>query len=393
MSRASRPVILIVSVIVGLVLLTGCVAPSAPPPAAPAATQPPAPAATEPPAPPPDPMADLIKAAKAEGTLTTIALPHDWCNYGEAIEGFKAKYGIAVNELNPDAGSGDEIEAIKANKDNKGPQAPDVIDVGLGFGPQIIEEKLVQPYKVATWDSIPADAKDPDGNWFGDYYGVLAFEVNKDAVKNVPEVWADLLKPEYKGQVALAGDPRTSAQAQMSVYAAALANGGSLDDVMPGLEFFKKLNEAGNFVPVVALQATVASGETPVIMRWDYNSLADAATLAGNPEIATVIPKDGVLAGVYIQAISAYAPHPNAAKLWMEYLYSDEGQLIWLKGGCHPIRYNDMAKRGVIPAEIAAKLPPAELYANAVFPTIDQINNAKQVINDNWDKVVGANVK
>ena len=390
MSRASRPVILIVSVIVGLVLLTGCVAPSAPPPAA---TQPPAPAATEPPAPPPDPMADLIKAAKAEGTLTTIALPHDWCNYGEAIEGFKAKYGIAVNELNPDAGSGDEIEAVKANKDNKGPQAPDVIDVGYGFGPQLVEEKLVQPYKVATWDTIPADSKDPDGHWFGDYYGVLAFEVNKDAVKNVPQVWADLLKPEYKGQVALAGDPRASAQAQMSVYAAALANGGSLDNVQPGLEFFKKLNEAGNFVPVIAKQATVAKGETPVIMRWDYNSLADAASLAGNPEIATVIPKDGALAGVYIQGISAYAPHPNAAKLWMEYLYSDEGQLIWLKGGCHPIRYNDLAKRGVIPAEIAAKLPPAELYANAVFPSIEQINNAKKVINDNWDKVVGADVK
>ena len=338
-------------------------------------------------------MADLIKAAKAEGTLTTIALPHDWCNYGEAIEGFKAKYGLAVNELNPDAGSGDEIEAVKANKDNKGPQAPDVIDVGYGFGPQLVEEKLVQPYKVATWDTIPADSKDPDGHWFGDYYGVLAFEVNKDAVKNVPQVWADLLKPEYKGQVALAGDPRASAQAQMSVYAAALANGGSLDNVQPGLEFFKKLNEAGNFVPVIAKQATVAKGETPVIMRWDYNSLADAASLAGNPTIETVIPKDGALAGVYIQGISAYAPHPNAAKLWMEYLYSDEGQLIWLKGGCHPIRYNDLAKRGVIPAEIAAKLPPAELYANAVFPSIAQINNAKKVINDNWDKVVGADVK
>jgi len=390
MSRASRPVILIVSVMVGLVLLTGCVAPSAPPPAA---TQPPAPAATEPPAPPPDPMADLIKAAKAEGALTTIALPHDWCNYGEAIDGFKAKYGLQVNELNPDGGSGDEIEAIKANKDNKGPQAPDVIDVGYGFGPQLVEEKLVQPYKVATWDSIPADSKDPDGNWFGDYYGVLAFEVNKDAVKNVPQVWADLLKPEYKGQVALAGDPRASAQAQMSVYAAALANGGSLDNVQPGLDFFKKLNEAGNFVPVIAKQATVAKGETPVIMRWDYNSLADAASLAGNPEIATIIPKDGALAGVYIQAISAYAPHPNAAKLWMEYLYSDEGQIIWLKGGCHPIRYNDLAKRGVIPADVAAKLPPAELYANAVFPSIAQINNAKKVINDNWDKVVGADVK
>ena len=393
MSRAPRTLTLIVSLIIGFALLAGCVAPSAPAPAAPAATQPPAPAATEPPAPAADPMADLIKAAKAEGTLTTIALPHDWCNYGEAIDGFKAKYGLQVNELNPDGGSGDEIEAIKANKDNKGPQAPDVIDVGYGFGPQLVEEKLVQPYKVATWDTIPADSKDSDGNWFGDYYGVLAFEVNKDAVKNVPQVWADLLKPEYKGQVALAGDPRASAQAQMSVYAAALANGGSLDDVMPGLEFFKKLNEAGNFVPVVAKQATVAKGETPVIMRWDYNSLADAASLAGNPTIETVIPKDGALAGVYIQGISAYAPHPNAAKLWMEYLYSDEGQIIWLKGGCHPIRYNDLAKRGVIPADVAAKLPPAELYAAAVFPSIEQINNAKKVINDNWDKVVGADVK
>jgi len=394
MSRVTRFSAVFALVIVGVILLGAC-APAATPAPAPAPTQAPAPTAAPPPteAPPADPMAELIAAAKAEGMLTTIALPHDWCNYGEAIETFKAKYGLEVNELNPDGGSGDEIEAIKANKDNKGPQAPDVIDVGLGFGPQIIEEKLVQPYKVATWDSIPAEAKDPDGNWFGDYYGVLAFEVNKDAVKNVPEAWADLLKPEYKGQVALAGDPRTSAQAVMSVYAAALANGGSLDNVTPGLEFFKKLNEAGNFVPVIALQATVASGETPVIMRWDYNSLADAATLAGNPEIATIIPKDGALAGVYIQAISAYAPHPNAAKLWQEFLYSDEGQLIWLKGGCHPIRYNDLAKRGVIPADIAAKLPPAELYANAVFPSIDQINNAKQVINDNWDKVVGANVK
>ena len=84
---------------------------------------------------------DLVSAAKAEGNLTVIALAHSWCNYGEAIEAFKAKYGIAVNELNPDASSGDEIEAIKANKDNKGPQAPDVIDVGYSFGPQLIEEK------------------------------------------------------------------------------------------------------------------------------------------------------------------------------------------------------------------------------------------------------------
>ncbi|HPH98637.1 MAG TPA: extracellular solute-binding protein [Anaerolineaceae bacterium] len=335
----------------------------------------------------------LIEEAKKEGQLTVIALPHDWCNYGEAIKAFSEKYGIKVNELNPDAGSGDEIEAIKANKDNKGPQAPDVIDVGYGFGPQLIEEKLVQPYKVSTWDTIPANSKDANGYWYGDYYGVLAFEVNKDVVANVPQDWADLLKPELKGKVALAGDPRASAQAQMSVYAAALANGGSLDNVDPGLEFFKNLNAAGNFVPVIAKQATVAKGETPVIMRWDYNALADKDALAGNPNIEVVIPKTGVIAGVYIQAISAYAPHPNAAKLWMEYLYSDEGQLVWLKGYCHPIRYADLSARNVIPADVASKLPAAELYAKAVFPSIDQINNAKKVIADKWMNVVGADVK
>ena len=178
------------------------------------------------------PSQELINAAKAEGQLTVIALPHDWLNYGEMIAAFSSKYGIKINELDPNAGSGDEIEAIKANKDNKGPQAPDVIDVGFAFGPSAKAEGLLQPYKVSTWDDIPADLKDPDGYWYGGYYGALAFMVNTDVVKTVPQDWADLLKPEYKGQVALAGDPRTSNQAIQSVYAAALANGGSLDNAI-----------------------------------------------------------------------------------------------------------------------------------------------------------------
>ena len=335
----------------------------------------------------------LIKAAQKEGELTVIALPHDWANYGEIISTFSTKYGIKVNELDPNAGSGDEIEAIKANKGSTGPQAPDVIDVGLAWGPTAKEQGLIQPYKVQTWDTIPNDVKDPDGYWYGDYYGVLAFEVNSSVIKNIPQDWSDLLKPEYKGKVALGGDPRTSAMAAMAVAAAAIANGGSFDNVMPGLEFFAKLNKAGNFVPVIAKPGTIASGETPIAMMWDYLALTDRDNFNGNPEISVVIPKSSVVAGVYVQAISAYAPHPNAAKLWMEFLYSDEGQLLYLKGYVHPIRYNDLAKRNVIPEDLAKKLPPAELYAKAIFPTIDQITKAKKDIADNWDKVVNVNVK
>ncbi|WP_189678158.1 ABC transporter substrate-binding protein [Seohaeicola zhoushanensis] len=339
---------------------------------------------------------ELYAAAKAEGMLTTIALPHDWCGYGGVIDGFKKKYpGIEVNELNPDAGSADELEAIRANKDNKGPQAPDVIDVGLAFGPAAKDEGLIQPYKVSTWDTIPDGAKDAEGFWYGDYYGVMSFIVNKDLVDNSPMSFADLLKPEYAGSVALAGDPRASNQAILAVLAAGLAKGAEPGKpaAEAGLEFFAELNKAGNFVPVIGKAGTLAQGTTPITIKWDYNALADRDTLNGNPPVDVIVPSDGVLAGVYVQAISAYAPHPNAAKLWMEYLYSDEGQLGWLAGYCHPIRFNDLAKKGAIPQEMMDKLPPAEGYEKAVFPTLDQVNANKEAVVGGWDSVVGANVQ
>jgi putative spermidine/putrescine transport system substrate-binding protein len=337
----------------------------------------------------------LVAAAKEEGTVTTIALPHDWCGYGAVIEGFKAKYGIEVNELNPDAGSADELEAIRANKDNVGPQAPDVIDVGFSFGPAARDEGLVQPYKVSTWDTIPENVKDAEGYWYGDYYGVLSFAVNTDIVAEPPADWPDLLKPEFANSVALAGDPRASNQAILGVYAAGLAAGGTAgaDAGKKGLEFFAELNKAGNFVPVIGKSGTLAQGATPIIIWWDYNALSGRDALNGNPPVEVVVPKTGVLAGVYVQAISAFAPHPNAAKLWMEYLYSDEGQLGWLGGYCHPIRFNDLVAKGAVPQEMLDKLPPAAAYEAAVFPTLEDQALMKDVVTGDWDSVVGANVQ
>ncbi|MBX7235932.1 MAG: extracellular solute-binding protein [Caldilineales bacterium] len=386
--RTKRRLLHLSALLVVLAMLVSCGGGAATPAAQPTAAPEPTAAPAEPAA--NDPMAELIKAAQAEGELTTIALPHDWCNYGEVIEGFKAKYGLAVNELNPDAGSGDEVEAIRANKGNKGPQAPDVIDVGFSFGPQAQAEGLIAPYKVSTWDTIPDEVKDADGYWYGDYYGVLSFMVNKDIIAEAPQDWADLLKPEFAAAVGMSGDPRTSNQAILTVYASALANGGSLDDAQAGLDYFAQMNQAGNLVPVIANNGTVAKGETPVRITWDYNALSGADSFEGNPPVETVIPASGRLGGVYLQAISAYAPHPNAAKLWMEYLYSDEGQLGWMKGYCHPIREADMRARGVIPADLLAKLPDV---SGAAFPSLEQQAAAKDVITKGWDSVVGANIQ
>ncbi len=343
-----------------------------------------------------DAMGDLVAAATKEANLTTIALPHDWCGYGAVIDGFKKKYpGIAVNELNPDGSSADELEAVKSNKGNTGPQSPDVLDIGLSFGPKAKADGLIQAYKVSTWDSIPESAKDADGSWYGDYYGVMSFIVNTDMVKNVPTDWADLMKPEYKGAFALTGDPRSGNQGLMSVMSAGMAMGGKpgAESAAKGLEFFAGLNKAGNFVPVGGKTGTIAQGATPIVAAWDYNALAWRDTLKGNPKAEVVIPTSGVLAGVYVQAISAFAPHPSAAKLWMEYIYSDEGQLGWLNGYCHPIRFNDLAARKVIPAEMMAKLPPADAYAKAVFPTLDEQSAHKEAVSTGWDTVVGVQVK
>jgi putative spermidine/putrescine transport system substrate-binding protein len=336
-----------------------------------------------------DPMADLITAAKAEGALTTIALPRSWCNYGALLDGFTAKYGIPINDLNPDGSSQQELDAIVANKDSGGPGAPDVVDVGLSYGPKGVADGLFAKYQVSTWADIPDTAKDKDGYWYGDYYGVMAFEVNTSVITTPVKDWADLLTLP-KNSVALAGDPTGSNQAVSAVWAAGLANGGSLDNAQPGLDWFKQLNDKGIFVPVIGKTATVASGETPVRIAWTYNALADKDSLAGNPPIEVVVPTSGRFGGMYVQAVSAYAPHPNAAKLWMEYLYSDEGQIAWMNGYCNGIRYDAMAAAGTIPADVQAKLPDSK---GAVLPTLDQITAANTAITTGWPTTVGVTVK
>ncbi|HEX6035232.1 MAG TPA: extracellular solute-binding protein, partial [Anaerolineales bacterium] len=328
----------------------------------------------------------LLPAAKLEGQLNVIALAHDWMNFGEIISVFSKKYGIAVKELDPQAGSAAELRAIRNARMTEYPFAPDVIDVGLIFAMQAKAENLLQPYKVSTWSSIPEAAKDPDGYWYGDYYGIIVFEINSDFVLRTPEDWPDLLNPEYN--VALTGPPAESYQSTMAVYSASIANGGSLNDTLPGLRFFQQVNRNKSLSDVIAVRDTISSGTTPIALRWDFLALADRKDLAPEKEIVVIIPRTGIIAGLYAQAISAYAPHPNAAKLWMEFLYSDEGQLLLLKGLGHPIRFSDLYQRNVIPENILDLLLDSEPYLKAEFPTGEQLTAADRAILAAWNVYV-----
>jgi putative spermidine/putrescine transport system substrate-binding protein len=327
----------------------------------------------------------LVAAAKKEGALNVIALPPDWANYGELISGFTSKYGIKITSANPDGSSGDEITAVKSLKGQT--RAPDVVDVGQSFALSGAAAGLYAPYKVATWADIPDAQKDADGNWVNDYGGYISIGCDAKKIATCPTSIKDLDNPAYKGKVALNGDPTSANAAFSAVWAAALANGGSLDNVQPGIDFFGKLKKAGIFVTVNAKPATIESGETPIVLDWDYLNAGYVDTFAGKGVTWKVAdPTDALLPGYYDQAISASAPHPAAARLWEEYLYSTEGQNLWLKGFARPAELTAMQTAGTATAALVAKLPT--VTGTAQFPTDAQITAAKAIVTKNWAKAV-----
>ncbi|MBC6463150.1 ABC transporter substrate-binding protein [Actinomadura sp. HBU206391] len=330
-------------------------------------------------------MDALVTAAKKEGTLNAIALPRDWANYGALIDGFTKKYGIKINIESPDGSSQDEINAITSRKGQD--RAPDVVDLGSSFALSAAQQGLLAPYRVASFDKIPAQQKDAQARWYNDYGGYISIGCDAKRVDPCPKTFADLLQPKYKGQVALNGDPTKSGSAFGGVYAAALANGGSLDDIKPGLEFFTKLKKNGNYSPVESTPATVEKGETPITIDWDYlnASYADEFESKG-VDWQVAVPTDGQFAQYYSQAINKDAPHPAVARLWQEYLYSAEGQNLFLHGYARPALMPAMEADGTLDKTAAAKLP--QVTGTPTFPTDAQQTKAKQDLAQGWGHAV-----
>jgi putative spermidine/putrescine transport system substrate-binding protein len=323
----------------------------------------------------------LVTAAKKEGQLNVIALPPDWANYGEIIKAFNQKYGIKVNSAQPDASSQDEINA--ANQLKGQANAPDVFDLGSAVASANLAK--FAPYKVSTWADIPDALKDQDGVWVNDYGGYMSIGYDAGKVP-APASVTDLLKPEYKGKVALNGDPTQAGAAFSGVVMASLGNGGSADDISKGVDFFAQLKKAGNFLPVDPTPATIESGQTPVVIDWDYLNVAQGAKLKGKMDWKTAVPANAIVGSYYVQAINKDGPHPAAARLWQEFLYSDEGQNLWLKGGARPVRADAMIKAGTIDKTAYDALPTTS--GTPVFLTDAQNQKAKDYLANNWAKAI-----
>jgi putative spermidine/putrescine transport system substrate-binding protein len=325
-------------------------------------------------------MTALVAAAKKEGTLNVIALPPTWANYGAILSAFTAKYGIKINSALPDGTSQQEVNAVKT--ENGTAKAPDVLDVGMAVA--LANTSLFAPYQVSTWSDIPTAQKESTGLWVQDYGGYMA--VGYSSKFGTITSLNDLLKPQFKGAVALNGNP-TSANAGLNgVMMASLAEGGSASSIAPGVDFFKKLKAAGNFSPVSATGATIKAGTTPVVFNWDYLNLP---SYVGVSNWKVFIPQNAVLGGYYAQAINKTAPHPAAARLWEEFLYSQAasgGQNLWLQGGARPVEQAAMQSNGSIDKTAAAKLPA--VAGTPTFLSASQSTDAANYLAANWAKAV-----
>jgi putative spermidine/putrescine transport system substrate-binding protein len=330
-------------------------------------------------------MKGLVAAANAEGKLNVITLPPSWANYGKIIAGFEKKYPkIHITSQNPNGSSADEVAAIKSQ--GTGANAPDVVDIGTAV--LNANKDLFTPYKVANWADLPADDKDPDGLWYYDYTGLMSIGYDSSKVP-APTSLNDLLGSAYKGKVAIKGDPTQANEAASAVYLAAAQSGGSADDIQPGIDFFGRLKKAGNMISVLPTQATVNSGQTPVVVQWSFNNVAWGAAggSTGNPNWKTVILPGTAIGSYYNQSINKNAPNPAAARLWEEYIYSPEVQNLYLAAGAFPATLKAMQAANTVDAATLKSVgePPADL----VQLTDAQAAKAAGVLKAGWSKAIG----
>jgi putative spermidine/putrescine transport system substrate-binding protein len=353
-------------------------------------------------------MDALVKAAQKEGKLNVITIPRDWANYGEALDLFTKAFGIKITDDNPDGSSAYEIQTVKTAPASK---VPDAVDVGITYA--LDNTNLFTPYKVANWNDISATYKDPAGRWYGDYAGVIALSYDTSIAK-APKSFNDLKDPAFKNMVAIGGDPSGAQEALMSVFAANLANGGTTANVQKGIDYFSDMKKSGNFVTALASGQNFLAGAYKVSFSWSFNGPGAVATAAkAGKTVKYVIPSDAVIKGTpYIMAIPFNAPHPAAARLWTEFLYSQNkgkgsmdlgstkgmtgskifamingGQNIWIAGGALPVMYEAMvAKKTNVTAPAGYEIPAG---AKIVTPTPAEQDAAKALLKAQWPAIAG----
>jgi putative spermidine/putrescine transport system substrate-binding protein len=291
--------------------------------------------------------------ATAQQRAICYNCPPEWADWGSQLKAIQSKLGIQVPPDNKN--SGQAIAALIAEKNNP---VADVTYLGGIAADPAKDAGVLTPYKPQNWEKIPADLKDPDGNWFTIHSGTLGLFVNKAALGNkpVPQSWADLLKPEYKGLVGYL-DPTSAAVGQLGVMAINLALGGTYDNLDPAIKFFKELAKNQPIVPKQTSYARVISGEIPILLDYDFN--AYRGQYKDKAPVQFVIPKEGTLVFPYVMGLVNKGPNPANGKKVLDFVLSDESQAMWGNAFLRPVFADKLS------TEAKAKFLPDAEYARA----------------------------
>jgi putative spermidine/putrescine transport system substrate-binding protein len=298
--------------------------------------------------------------------------PPQWADWASMLKAIKADLGFEIPHDNKN--SGQALSQLLAEKSNP---VADIGYFGATFGIKGKAEGVLEPYKPAKWDEVPAGLKDQEGYWTTIHSGTLGLFVNKDALggKPVPACWKDLLKPDYKGMVGYL-DPSSAAVGYVGAVAVNLALGGTADNFGAAVDFFKQLQKNQPIVPKQTSYARVVSGEMPILFDYDFNAYRAKYTEKGNFEF--VIPCEGSVTFPYVVGLTKNAPHKDKAKKVLDYLLSDKGQAIWTNAFLRPARPVELS------AEAKAKFLPEADYARAKNVDWGQMETVQKAFTDRY---------
>lgn len=295
----------------------------------------------------------LFSASAVAQNAICYNCPPEWADWGTQLRAIKARTGITIPPDNKN--SGQTLAQLVAEKASP---VADIAYYGVTFGIQAKKEGVTTAYKPAAWAEIPDGLKDPEGHWFTIHQGTLGFMVNVDALKGrpVPQSWADLLKPEYKGLIGYL-DPASAFVGYVGAVAVNQARGGSMDDFTPAIDYFKALQKNDPIVPKQTSYARVLSGEIAILLDYDFN--AYRARYKDNANVAFVIPAEGSVIVPYVMSLVANSPNPENGRKALDFILSDEGQALWANAFLRPVRASAISK------EAQAKFLPAADYERA----------------------------
>jgi putative spermidine/putrescine transport system substrate-binding protein len=295
----------------------------------------------------------LMTAARKEGRVHSLGMPDDWANWRATWADLQRLY--ALTHVDTDMSSAEEISKIEAEKSNA---SADIGDVGFEFGAIAKARGITQPYKPTTWAQVPDWAKDAEGHWALAYTGTIAFAVNRKRLKDVPRSWNALFASKARVMI---GEVGRAAQSNAAVLAAAVSLGGDETKLQPALAAFARIAKDKRLIGTNATPALMERAEADVFLLWDFNALSYRAKLPNAADYEVLIPSDGSITSGYTTILNRWAPHPNAAMLAREYIFSDAGQMNLARGHARPIRIAQLP----LPADLKALLVPEAQYAKA----------------------------